>query len=61
MSIAARLGLSLLAGAVAVAVIVIIRTIAGADPVVSHGLTGPGFLGAVAAMGTWYALSRKTR
>lgn len=61
MSGAGRFGLSVLAGVAAVVVMVVIRTIAGADPVVSHGLTGPGFLGAIVAMGTWHVLSRNSR
>lgn len=59
MTLAIRLTLTLAAGIAAVIVVVLLRTAAGADPVVSHGLTGPGFLGAVAALVTWVAISRK--
>lgn len=48
-----RMGLSILAGVVTVVLVTVIRGASGADPVVSHGLGGPGFLGAVAAFITW--------
>lgn len=53
MSKGKRMGLSVLAGVATVVVVTVTRSSAGADPVVSYGLAGPGFLGAVAAFATW--------
>lgn len=61
MSTGKRVGVAIVAGLVVVLLVTVIRTTAGADPVVSHGLGGPGFLGAIAAFVVWSITGRSDR
>ncbi len=53
MGIGGRALLSFIVGVVVVAIVVLIRCGAEIEPVVSYGLTGPGFLGFVSMSVTW--------